>query len=110
MRKQLPHPTFNHHISTKDLQYVLEYGQSVIKRDGYEYIALNEFDVPLEDRKKRHVRRLINTVVVISPSGDVVGCYKNRKKCLKLSRRYQSHRRDSYRFRTPDSFNLSIAA
>jgi hypothetical protein len=66
-------------LKPDDVLYIFAYGHGVMRPDG-EHITLSEADVPLADRHSRHLRRLIGTVLVLSPAGHICKVYKARTK------------------------------
>lgn len=66
-------------LKPDDVLYIFIHGRGVMRHDG-EHITLREADMPVEDRHNRRLRRLIGTVLILSPAGHVLAVRKERPK------------------------------
>ncbi|MCS7040155.1 MAG: hypothetical protein RMN24_10190 [Anaerolineae bacterium] len=66
-------------LKPNDVLYILTHGHAVMRSDG-EYITLREADMSAEDRRNRHLRRLIGIELILSPAGHVLAVRKERMK------------------------------
>jgi hypothetical protein len=58
--------------------YALAYGRA-IQRTGVTFYFLGARDIPAEDRRANRFSRLVGTVVLVAPDGEVVTVYRNRQ-------------------------------
>lgn len=72
--------------------YVLAYGR-VLHRTGITFHFLAARDVPAEDRHAAWAARLVGTVVLVGPDGEIITVYRNQR-ALPVIRRKLKYRLD----------------
>ena len=60
------------------VEYVLAYGR-VVHRTGITFYFLAARDVPAADRRTSWAARLVGTVVLMGPDGEIITVYRNRR-------------------------------
>lgn len=68
------------------VEYVLAYGR-VLHRTGITFYFLAARDIPAEDRRAAWAVRLIGTVVLMGPDGEIITVYRNRRALPSIRRK-----------------------
>lgn len=66
--------------------YVLTHGR-LYYRTGARFFFLGARDLPFEDRRDPWAARLVGTVVLVAPSGEVITTYRNRRAPRHIARK-----------------------
>ncbi len=66
--------------------YVLAYGR-LYHRTGARFFFLGARDLPFEDRRDPWAARLVGTVVLVAPDGEVITTYRNRRAPRHIARK-----------------------
>lgn len=70
------------------IDYVLAYGR-MIRRTGILFYVLRARDIPLQDRRRGSVSRLIGTTILVSHDGTIITVYRNRRSLRAIVRKHK---------------------
>ncbi len=70
--------------------YVLTHGR-LYHRTGAHFYFLGARDLPFEDRRDPWATRLVGTVVLVAPSGEIITTYRNRRAPRHIARKLKYH-------------------
>jgi len=73
-------------VAPQLVDYVLTYGRW-IQRTGITFYFLGKRDVPAADRRAGWASRLIGTVVLVAPNGEIITVYRNRHALRAIQRK-----------------------
>lgn len=68
------------------VDYVLLHGQ-LTHRTGIRFFFLRRRDIPPADRRQGWCARLVGTVVLVAPEGDIITVYRNRRALPSIRRK-----------------------
>jgi hypothetical protein len=85
------------HRPDSGLRYILENGE-YIQRENEEIVLLRTCDVPLEDRRRDSIARLIGTMLTMNPERDTV---IKVQRCRSTGPRKQPYQRQGRRQAVP---------
>jgi hypothetical protein len=68
------------------VEYVLAHGQ-LTHRTGIRFFFLRRRDIPLADRHHEWCARLVGTVVLVAPEGEIITVYRNRRALAAIRRK-----------------------
>lgn len=73
-------------IRRDGVAYVITHGR-LYHRTGARIFFLGARDLPYEDRRDPWASRLVGTVVIVSPDGEVITTYRNRRAAHHIARK-----------------------
>lgn len=88
-------PTLSYHaqqrlaqrnLDQRAIDYVLKHGR-LIRRTGVQFYVLGARDVPLQDRRRSSISRLIGTTILVARDGTIITVYRNRRTLRAIARK-----------------------